>query len=403
MSAGLQDCTELLRRGPRDYAWTAAAPIPAETYAAADALLVERSRAVPGVVGYYRFGAVRYPGLSDLDALVVVEDGFKDYARLAPLLAENLPPTLQKVVLHNPYFIRRAELAHFFEFAPFFQYEAAWAGPGMPLAARNENPTDLWLFLMDIIAESYPREFIQFLLAPAIDERVLISRLKGLAYCFELLERLGGPREEMFANYSAAITELRENYFRIGAGERPARVLQLAQQALTLAHQLALKAGGHLERHWGLRVQGRLDLFCAGNPAIYWDQVGEQARFGTVRLRRTEVYAAAPAAFGWLVRQYALEEGTFSGRLRGRMSDRLTKVDAPPAAVVQAIRHRAALRNHHTAWADASGLGLSGFLTFGTRMRRTRGGLRAIKELAGRLTDWGRERMLRRKMTDDKL
>lgn len=396
----LQTCHALLARGPRDYRWErAAGPIPMAHYQEAIDRLAARARTVPGVIGVYDLGPIRYPGLSDVDLLFVVEDGFHDFASLRPLLRAAQPSELHDVLLHDPYFIRRGELAQFLHFAPIFQLRALWTAEGLPAGITLEDPIDAALFLADIVAESYPREFIQFLLAPALEERTLVSRLKGLAYCFDLWGRLASRREPAFDAYTAEITELRENFFKIPVDQRSARLLALTQRAVALAHELALKTSALLAERWGLRVEGRLDLFCAYDPAIYSDAAAAaEPRYGSLRLRRTEVYALAPAVFGWLVRQYAMGEGPFSARLRSRLRDRLAAVAPPPREFVEAVRRRAALRNHHTAWVDASGLGLSSFLTFGYRVRRRLAGPRALKEAAGRLSDRLREVLLRREM-----
>lgn len=400
----MSSITPILQRTLADYAWIpVAGPIPLAEYESAEQLIAERARTVSGVLGVYRFGPVRFPGLSDLDALVVVENDFADFESLRPLLREALPPATHRVVLHDPYFVRRAELDALFQFTPIFRYEAIWAAPGLPTAGQNSAAADLWLFLLDIIAESYPREFIQFLLARDVDERLLIGRVKGLAYCFELLARLTGRRDEAFEQFAAEVESLRSNFFSLPTGERSARSLTLAQRAIPIAHRLALEAASAASATWGLKVQGRLDLWCAGNPAIYTDHCPADPSFGSVHLRRTEVFTPSPAIFGWLVREYARATGPFSERLAARLTDHLRVAAPPPGEIQSAIRRRAELRNAHTAWADRSGLGISGFLTFGFRMRRRQNIPRALKEATGRLIDRARESLLRRRMSVEKI
>ena len=395
----MRSVEELFARRAEDYAWArVGGAISLAHYEEALRELEARSSALPGVIGMYDLGSIRFPGLSDIDVVFVVEDGFRGFEALRGLMREAQPPRFHDVLLHDPYFIRRADLAGFLRFAPIFQYRAIRVGAGLPQGGVVEDPQDMTLFLMDIVAESYPREFIQALAAPAIDERMLVSRLKGLAYCFDLLRRIGGGGEAPFERFAEAITELRTDFFTIEERERARRLLELTKDAVTLAQRLALKASDHLAAALGLRAKGRLDLFCAGAPAIYSETAAGEPRFGEVHLRRSEIFAVAPAAYGWLVREYSRGAGPFSRRLRGRMCDRLLVLGSPPEAFVQAVRRRGALRDAHTAWADASGIGVSTFLTFGYRVRRRLQGKPGLKEMAGRLTDRAREELMRRRM-----
>jgi hypothetical protein len=390
---------ELFARRVEEYSWLRVSDkLPMAHYADALRELEARSRELEGVLGMYDLGPISFPGLSDIDVVFVVEDGFRDFGALRRLMREAQPVRFHDVLLHDPYFIRRADLDGFLGFAPIFQYRAIWARAGLPAGGVVEDPADMTLFLMDIIAESYPREFIQLLAGPAIDERMLVSRLKGLAYCFDLLRRIGGGGEDAFERFAGSITTLRADFFELEAPERARRLLGLAKTAVTLSQRLALKASDHLAATVGLRVGGRLDLFCAGAPAIYSETAGNEPRFDLVHLRRSEVFAVAPAVYGWLACEYARGAGPFSRRLRGRMRDRLRVAGAPPEAFIQAVQRRGALRDAHTAWADASGIGLSTFLTFGYRVRRRLRGKQGLKELAGRLADRAREELMRRRM-----
>jgi len=396
----LRTCDELLHRIPENYQWIRArAHLPATLYDEAIGLLEERSRSIEGLRGLYHFGPVRFPGLSDVDLLFIVDDDFSAAKRLRPLLRAAQDERFHAVLLHDPFFIRASELPDFFKFAPFFQYVALWKTGELPAEAHNEDPLDLTLFLADIVAESYPREFIQFLLAPAIDERDLIGRLKGLAYCFQLLERIGGGGAPEFDAFAGAIEALRGAFFSIPLPERARRTLELAQQAVLVSAQLAQKTAAVLRKDWGLRVEGSLGLACAYNAALYTDRASQEPpRYGVVHWRKSEVFALAPAELGWLVREYARPPGPMSARLRRAMIDHLTVIGAPPAPVIEAIRRRAELRNRHVQWLDRLGLGLAGFLTFGYPTRRGDPLAVRLRRAAGHLLAQARQHRIRQIM-----
>lgn len=395
----MRSVQELFARHAEDYAWLhVQEELPMAHYEEALREMQARSRALHGILGMYDLGPIRFPGLSDIDVVFVLEDAFREFDLLRGLMRDSLPVRFHDVLLHDPYFIRRSDLDGFLQFAPIFQYRAIWTRSGLPEGGLAEDPLDMTLFLMDIVAESYPREFIQALAAPAIDERMLVSRLKGLAYCFDLLRRIGGASDASFERFAQVITELRSNFFEIEAQERARRLLALTKDAVALSQRLALKTSDHLALAHGLRVGGRLDLFCSGAPALYSESASPEPQFDRVHLRRIEVFALSPAVYGWLVREYSRGSGPFSLRLRRRMRDQLRIIDSPPESFVHATHRRAALRNAHTAWADASGIGISTFLTFGYRVRRSLKGKPRLKETAGRLIDRAREELLRRAM-----
>ena len=391
-------CEALLRRRAADYQWVQCqGSISREHYQNAIDWFLERTRGIEGVLGLYDLGSIRYPGLSDIDMLVVLYDGFLEFDRLRILLYESIPGRFKDVFLHDPYLIRASDVGVFFEFTPCMELNAHWrANEDLPERARSENQTDLCLYLLDIITDAYPWEFIQFLDRPVLVERELIGRLKGLGYCSDLMRRIGVPIRGEFETYSAEVQVLREYMFQQNPAARCEQLLALTQQAIGVSHRLALDAAQAVGNLWGMRIEGRMLLYCTRVASLFADPVPPEPRFGRVRLRRTDYTAQLPAAYGFMMRQYMAERGPVTDRLRRCCEDRLHVAQAPAPGVIEAMRRRARLRNSHQVWLTAMGLGLPGFMTFGYRTTLRRGDPRWLRELGGRLLDRTREVMLHR-------
>jgi len=396
---GLRSCEPLMLKRAEQFHWHyCAGPIPPGHYDEAIQWVAERARAIEGALALYDLGPIRHPGLSDVDLLLVLDDHFRDADRLRRLLYREFPARFKNVLLHDLYFIRRQELAFCFKWAPIRELNARWREDELPGRMLNEDPTDLALFLLDIITDAYPWEFIQYLERPELDEREVIGRLKGLGYCVDLLRRVGGRPSEESRAFAEDIERLRERLFELSHADRAEWILRLTQQAVAVSYQLALEADRAVRERWDLKLKGRLVLHSTRVAALYADPAPDGARYGRVRLRRTDYYTRLPAVYGYLVRKYASQAGPVSRRLGHCMVDGLGLVQPPPPSVVKAMESRAYLRNAHQEWLNELGLGLVGFMTFGYRPLPRRGEPPWAKEIAGSLLGRVRERMLRRRL-----
>ena len=327
----------------------AAEPIAREEYDAATEELLRRARGVAGLRATFDLGPVRFPGLSDLDVLFVLEDGFEDFAA----------------------------------------------------TQHNTDPIHLALYLADIIAESYPREFLLMMLQTELHEREVIARLKGLAYCFEIFERLGGTLEPEWRAFPSEIETLRSEYFNQNTDLSWAHVLALRHQTALFAFPFAKTVARHFEEAWGVKVEGELRVWAARSGAVYKNSNAGSPEYTSVRVRHLEIAAQAPALFGWLVREYAQGEGPVSARLCTRIDDKLQVEGKPAPEIADAIARRIALRNAHAIWVDRAQLGLPTFLTFGYRSADARApGVGRIKRALGNMLESMREEQMRKELSE---
>ena len=381
----------------------AAEPIAREEYDAATEELLRRARGVAGLRATFDLGPVRFPGLSDLDVLFVLEDGFEDFAALRPLLRASMPRRHHRALTHNPFFVREHEYRALFQFAPILQLRPLWSAAefGAAETQHNTDPIHLALYLADIIAESYPREFLLMMLQTELHEREVIARLKGLAYCFEIFERLGGTLEPEWRAFPSEIETLRSEYFNQNTDLSWALEFALRQQTALFAFPFAKTVARHFEEAWGVKVEGELRVWAARSGAVYKNSNAGSPEYTSVRVRHLEIAAQAPALFGWLVREYAQGEGPVSARLCTRIDDKLQVEGKPAPEIADAIARRIALRNAHAIWVDRAQLGLPTFLTFGYRSADARApGVGRIKRALGNMLESMREEQMRKELSE---
>lgn len=88
------------------------APAGLADYEAAAAEIEDRLERIPGAVAVYRTGAVSAPGVSDLDHVLVVEDG----ARVADIWM-TLTPRTRALAMHTPFAVERTTFVRHRRFA----------------------------------------------------------------------------------------------------------------------------------------------------------------------------------------------------------------------------------------------------------------------------------------------
>lgn len=383
-----------------DGAWAPDPPaVDMPLYEEAIAWMVERGRQIGGVRAVCDLGPIRYPGLSDIDLLYVVDEARLDVRALETLKRMRVPERFHAALLHDPYLVRERDLARIFEFTPILQLRPRWDPDGLCPAAKNEDALNLTLTLAEITAESYPHEFARLLLRRPWDARELVSRLKGLGYCIDLLRRLHGRGFVEADEFAAHVEALRGAWCGLPAERRREQTLALTRQAIGLSLRLAMELADALAAAWGMRVGGTLLLPATRTPACYVEHPESWDHACAVRIRQMDTCAAGPALLGWVVREAARTDGPVGRRLTRRMIDRLRVEGEPPKAVTRALGRRAALREDHTRWLDSVGLGFPAFLAKGYLTRDVRRGMAQWRRLAGRACDHLRERQMRALMS----
>ncbi len=394
----LHSTQPLLHLPDSRYTWQRnAIPVDLTAYDRATDYFVHRAKACNFVCAVYSGRTVRYPGLSDLDILYVLDDNFLDIRRLKGLMRCSMPDDFRYVCTHDPFFIRSCELDRLFGFAPFFSLECLWQRESADAALDNTDETDLMFYLVETLIDSYPREMVEFLLLHMLDDRELIARLKGLGYCLGLMERVTGMDLESSGEWTAKIEELRSQFFEILPREREKTLLELTRQGLILSGRMINMFVDWMTGRWNLHVDGHLVADCARLAGIYREAcVGG---YGTVELHQREIYLERPAALGLFLREYAGGEGPFSNRIRTAIVDRLEVSGELPDDIRLCLAKRTRLRNDHQSWKDRLGLGLPGFMTFGYETkRRNMDMLARLRGSARRVLTRRREARIRKRL-----
>jgi hypothetical protein len=380
------------------YGWHRAATTKdMSAYERATEYLVGQGCAHDFIRGIYSGGSVRYPGLSDLDILYVLEDDFTDVQRLKGLMRCSIPVEHHYVCTHDPFFIRSSELDRLFGFAPFFALESLWQRESSGGTLENTDETDLLFYLAETLIDSYPREMIGFLLLHTLDDRELVARLKGLGYCLDLMKRITGITSEETETWMKRINGLRDDFFNMVPREREKRLLALTREGLLLSRQMVNSFTEWITGRWKIFIDGHMIQDCSRLAGIYRDP--SAGGYGTLEFHQREIFLERPAVLGLLLREYAKGEGPFSSRIRKAMVDHFRVTGDIPGDFLQRLSERTRLRNDHQAWKDRMGLGLPGFMTFGYETSRRNLGFRTrLRGMARRGLTRHRESLIRNRL-----
>ena len=232
--------------------------VPVEAYESAVERMVKRLVAVPGVQCIYQIGHVSTPGISDIDLLVVMDDG----ARIPfdPLTGLS---RLDRYLFCHPLFATSLELYARAKVVTFFHnYRLFWGAEpngSRPLVSTDDISTDDRVALMQQLALEYLlRAFISLSIELAygvVKMRNLFLHAKALLYDCDYLAVAKGPFREAVEN----VVQHRSRWFgaRMSKASLAVDVIELHKQLETTLQEkmcgtpffLPIRATHRLARH----------------------------------------------------------------------------------------------------------------------------------------------------------
>ncbi len=202
--------------------------------------------AAPGVVAVYQLGSVKFPGISDLDVIVVVDDALPLQTDFQAIVRQAAGREGPYVFSHAPYVVDRAafeRLPSLF-FADNLQHRA---GQSLVLAEVNGDEQAFCAFQIAVeaaIGQTFA--FVRALHNRSLPNlRSLLCNLNAVRHNFTTLAALGsGPPPPHWAAYGARIDRLRGAWFELDPRERLAEACAL----VVVARALLLEILEHLGR-----------------------------------------------------------------------------------------------------------------------------------------------------------
>jgi len=181
-------------------------------YEKAERRFVDRHSKNKGVISIYRFGGKIFPGLSDLDYILVLNNRLRnngDYPKLncSNYFVKDKPILVDQELMRN---INQLVILHGFKrcYGKSFELEK------FEDSAANESKLVL---VNELILALFPRVFLKILLSSKIDTRSTISLVKTLRNALILFSSIDRKYAKMvdgkYKHYMDKVDSLRQNWF----------------------------------------------------------------------------------------------------------------------------------------------------------------------------------------------
>ena len=311
-----------------------------EEYELALEAYVERVRHAPGIVGVARFGAIRTPGISDLDVVVFTEPSF-GAATAAALAIDELPRPDLGLFVHPPFVAPWDGRQHFAEHLNWPALTPVWGQiPDLPTPDGSARRWHAAALLVERLA-AYLVTFARWSHTRRVGVRVALPLLHSLRFSFGMAADLLDETPDAWQVWARGMEELRASWFDLAGDAARAEALRTAiAEAWTFASDCAFRlerwfrnqgalpwladaAGGTVlaldtwellatvpAHHPGALVEAYLEL---NRPApAAWQRIPGG---GTRRLARFH-WLAAPASYGALAAATMQHAGGAGAQLR---------------------------------------------------------------------------------------
>jgi hypothetical protein len=193
---------------------------------------IEKIKNNPSVLGVYQIGKVHAPGISDIDLVIVVEEGaFND--NISALSWENLTREQKYFFIHDPLIVTENIMKHLYEVIPVYSCKALFERVSLNMKRKQKrSKREILLNLLEIIVLYYPRNMVSLSLKKERNAREALCLLYLLGYNLAVSEKIVGVRKKEYDFFIEKISSLRKNWFILGK-ER----FQLLDEAIDLGYK----------------------------------------------------------------------------------------------------------------------------------------------------------------------
>lgn len=365
------------------------APAALDVYARARESVAAYFRRVPGAVAVYEFGHVEYPGLSDLDVLVVLEDDARRRFG-APYGTEPFSPSVHQVVIHPPQFVPRSLWARMPLLWNIGGLERLWGEellPGRQDWPPRPRPLE-FLKAVDLLVTSMPMDLLRAPLQRRLNARMAQTKLKVLALYAGKLADLTGRPVEGARRFADDVAELRRGWFDRPPEATHEMLGELIGRVGGLIQAMAAPLGEALSQEFGeeLNELGAAALVRSRGGARVEVRFEPGRDAGQCRTTPEGVIVSYPVSLAAPLRVAAGGGGPLAQALQGRFEG----APLPPAQGLMHESNRA--RNEHCRFLLHAGIPDSKTHYFGFTSPDNRG---RLERAWGRTVNAGRT-LLRR-------
>jgi hypothetical protein len=199
------------------------------------------------VVSVYRAGSIKYPGLSDIDIVIVLKDECTfPFAEYSVLTTEKR----KYLFLHEPFVVPESLASSMAVLYPLQNAQCIW---GKRFAFRKPTREEQLHFFIQEYVKGYMFWAARKIRSGVIDSRSIFPELHAVCYSLRVFHSVTGFSSPAFQKRERAfirdITELRERFFRLLPEESRRRIIDLLYRSKELNDFMYAALDRYLEQH----------------------------------------------------------------------------------------------------------------------------------------------------------
>jgi hypothetical protein len=209
--------------------------IPASRYSDAIELLVKHWTRLPvPPIAIYQIGQVAAPGISDLDFVLVFNDGRSiDWSQFQP---HSFPDWVQQLFIHPPYCCTESTWSDLPAWFPIFSLRHLWGSVLKEPRLSDEYLCGVALgMLVDYLIVKMPRDILLITKERPIRVRVLLGMLHSLKYIMNLAKQAGIGVPKSSSEVIVNVDTLRSNWHDLDFAIAMERLCILTKEACFIA------------------------------------------------------------------------------------------------------------------------------------------------------------------------
>ena len=242
--------------------------VPASRYNEAINLLISRWSALSvSPITIYQIGQVAVPGISDIDFVVVFENGASfDWEEFQP---KNFPEWVQQLFTHPPYCCFASSWQLLYGWFPIFNSKLLW-GRSLPdpTISEGERSGVALGMLVDYLIVKIPIDILCILTEPPVRLRVLLCLIHSDKYIITLAKEANIPIPEGADQVTTSIDILRGSWFERNPTQRMEDLSYLCETMLNMVGEQITLLDHTLSMIIG-KSFNEANITC-GNPASFF-------------------------------------------------------------------------------------------------------------------------------------
>lgn len=340
--------------------WNFPALLPRSAYDVAREEFVSYYATAPGVQAVFRFGSVSYPGLSDLDFLVVLADDYRPTTALRYDLAPFGEQT-RYILYHPQFFLPRSLFSSLSRLVPLFEIEkVAGQDCGLSESSDAEQRELDAMFLSESLITDFAWGILGSSQRRQVDLRMAQARLNLVARNLAMLQNLTGAGWPRQAEFCRAVADYRAGWFERSAEQTCDSSLELLAFAGDAVAAMGETLTQHVAAHWPMPAGARSLVYRYNDVVVeFRSDAGTVAPVPSSTDLRVQAPLALAAPLLWL----SAGAGPVSRFVRNHMEGAFM-LAAPAPPVIQQANDNA---NRHCQFLRAARIPTGCFRYWGYR------------------------------------